>query len=172
METKYNYFLIRNSVWKCHLQNDSHIISVRTCKQKRPFNVFPVCGLSLSYCLHIMGTLRPTQNSNLFADNCYFLVWKLVMVTSSNESNFRVNGPLCGEFTDHRWIPLTKANDAELWCFPWSAPEPTVEQTMETLVIWDTTALIMTSLQCVFCFQFQWHISSRVQLTIKHHCFR
>ena len=25
-------------------------------------------------------------------------------------------GPLCGEFTGHRWIPLTKASDAELWC--------------------------------------------------------
>ena len=25
--------------------------------------------------------------------------------------------PLCGEFTGHRWIPSTKANDAELWCF-------------------------------------------------------
>ena len=31
-------------------------------------------------------------------------------------------GPLWGEFTGHRWIPLTKASDAELWCFLWSAP--------------------------------------------------
>ena len=31
--------------------------------------------------------------------------------------------PLCGEFTGHRWIPLTKASDAEIWCFLWSAPE-------------------------------------------------
>ena len=30
---------------------------------------------------------------------------------------FRVTGPLCGEFTGHRWIPLTKASDAELWFF-------------------------------------------------------
>ena len=29
-----------------------------------------------------------------------------VMMTSSNF--FRVTGPLCGEFTGHRWIPLTK----------------------------------------------------------------
>ena len=27
----------------------------------------------------------------------------------------------------HRSIPLTKASDAELWCFLWSAPEQTVE---------------------------------------------
>ena len=24
--------------------------------------------------------------------------------------------------TGHRWIPLTKASDADLWCFLWSAP--------------------------------------------------
>ena len=29
------------------------------------------------------------------------------------------------EFTGHRWIPLTAASDAELWCFLWS--EQTVE---------------------------------------------
>ena len=28
--------------------------------------------------------------------------------------------PLCGEFTGHRWIPLTNPSDAELWCFLWS----------------------------------------------------
>ena len=26
-----------------------------------------------------------------------------------------------------RWIPRTKASDAELWCFLWSAPEYTIE---------------------------------------------
>ena len=36
---------------------------------------------------------------------------------------FRVTGHLCREFTGHRWIPLTKASDAELWCFLWSALE-------------------------------------------------
>ena len=36
------------------------------------------------------------------------------MMTSSNGNIFRVTGPLCGEFTGRRWIPLTKASDAEL----------------------------------------------------------
>ena len=36
------------------------------------------------------------------------------MMTSSNGNIFCVTGPLCGEFTGHRWIPLTKASDAEL----------------------------------------------------------
>ena len=37
-----------------------------------------------------------------------------IMMTSSNGNIFRVTGPLRGEFTGHRWIPHTKANDAEL----------------------------------------------------------
>ena len=43
------------------------------------------------------------------------------MMTSSNGNIFHVAGPLYGEFTGHRWIPCTKASDAELWCFLWSA---------------------------------------------------
>ena len=45
-----------------------------------------------------------------------------------------------------RWIPLTKASDADIWCLLWSAPDPTVKQTIETPVIWDAIAHIMTSL--------------------------
>ena len=51
----------------------------------------------------------------------------LFMMTSSNGNIFCITGPLCGEFTSHWWIPLTKASDAELWCFLWSAPEQTIE---------------------------------------------
>ena len=40
-----------------------------------------------------------------------------LMMTSSNGNIFRVTGRLCGEFTGDRWIPLTTASDAELWCF-------------------------------------------------------
>ena len=36
------------------------------------------------------------------------------MMTSSDGYIFRVTGISCGEFTGHRWIPLTKASDAEL----------------------------------------------------------
>ena len=39
------------------------------------------------------------------------------MMTSSNGSIFRVTGHLCREFTGHRWIPHTKASDAEFWYF-------------------------------------------------------
>ena len=43
------------------------------------------------------------------------------MMRSSNENIFRITGPLCREFTGHRWFPLTKASNTELWCFLWSA---------------------------------------------------
>ena len=37
------------------------------------------------------------------------------MMTSSNGNIFHLTGLLCGEFTGHRWIPCTRASDAELW---------------------------------------------------------
>ena len=69
------------------------------------------------------------------------------MMTSSSGNVFRVTGPLWGESTGDRWIPLTKASDADLWCFLWCAPEQVVEQTNESPVIWDAIALNVTSLQ-------------------------
>ena len=53
------------------------------------------------------------------------------MMTSSNGSIFRVTGPLCGEFTGPRWIPHTKASDAELWCFLWSTPNKRLSKQMQ-----------------------------------------
>ena len=43
------------------------------------------------------------------------LMLPISMMTSSNGNIFRVTGPLRGEFTGTRWIPRTKASDAELW---------------------------------------------------------
>ena len=39
------------------------------------------------------------------------------MMTASNENIFSVTGPLSGDFMGHQRIPLTKASDAEHWCF-------------------------------------------------------
>ena len=47
----------------------------------------------------------------------YLTPWMLFMMTSSNGNMFRVTGHLCGEFTGLRWIPHTKASDAELYVF-------------------------------------------------------
>ena len=43
----------------------------------------------------------------------------MINMMETNGNIFRVTGPLCGEFNGHRWIPHTKASDAELWCFLW-----------------------------------------------------
>ena len=61
-------------------------------------------------------------------------------------TSFSLFDTLWGKSAGNWWIPLTKASDVELWCFLWYAPEQTVEQTIETPVIWDAIALIMTSL--------------------------
>ena len=53
------------------------------------------------------------------------------MITSLNGNIFRVTGTLWG-ITGHRWIPLTKAIDTELWCFLWSAPKQTRRWWFET----------------------------------------
>ena len=53
-----------------------------------------------------------------------------------------VTGPLWEESTGHWWIPLTKASDAELWCFLWCAPE----QTWDLPVIW--AAMLFMWLHC------------------------
>ena len=42
------------------------------------------------------------------------------------ETCFRITGPLCGEFTGHRWISFTKASDAGLWYFHWYVHEKNV----------------------------------------------
>ena len=41
-----------------------------------------------------------------------------LMKTSSNGNMLRVTGPLWGESTGHRRIPLTTVSDAELWSAP------------------------------------------------------
>ena len=104
-----------------------------------------VCKRLYGRKLNFQHTLSPERansaNVSIFTSDVV-----ITMMTSSNENIFRVTGPLWGESTGHRWIPLTKASEAELWCFLWSAPEQTVEQTIETPVNWDAIALIMTSL--------------------------
>ena len=63
---------------------------------------------------------------------CHWSNSALRQILGNNEQNvcthddvikwiFRVTGHLCGEFIGTRWIPHTKASDAELWCFLWSA---------------------------------------------------
>ena len=52
---------------------------------------------------------------------CFVVLHCDYMMTSSNGNSFSVTGPLWEEFSGYWWIPITKAGDAELWCFLWSA---------------------------------------------------
>ena len=75
-----------------------------------------------------------------------FLWW------SSNGNIFLVTGPLWGETTGHRWIPLTKASVAEFWCFVWCSPEQMVAQTVDMPLICD--AMVPT---CIVT-SFKWRV--------------
>ena len=95
--------------------------------------VWPKCKfLLISRTEPLIKTSRPEKHIRLKEfSNLRSVKWliacltpcSLFMMTSSNGNIFRVTGPLCKEFTRHRWISLTKASDAKLWCFLWSAPE-------------------------------------------------
>ena len=50
------------------------------------------------------------------------------------------NSLVTGEFPAQMLVSRSK------WDCLWTAPEPTVEQTIKTLVIWDAIALIIPSL--------------------------
>ena len=79
---------------------------------------------------------RASNAENVSIWWCHHVIFKWVagtMITSSNGSIFHITDPLCGKFTDHWWTPLTRASDAELWCFLWSAPEQSIEKTTEPL---------------------------------------
>ena len=87
------------------------------------------CSYYCSLCQNPLWIPRAIRNSALKLYHILYLALTSVaqprhpMMTSSNVNIFRVTGPLCMEFTGHRWIPLTKASDGELWCFLWSASE-------------------------------------------------
>ena len=94
---------------------------------------------------HVSKSLNTTYYivtcHRLFISGAYSLVVYIVM-TSSYGNISRVNGPLRGKTTGHRWIPLKKTSDSELWCFLWSAPYQTMEQTIDTPVIWDSNVML------------------------------
>ena len=131
--------ITKRTIWNSCLTLDSimdtHLIDF---KQIIMPHVYDIC-----YSVTPNGPVC-TKNVLLKRHDCTFNI--RFKIASSNGNIFRVTGPLCGEFTGHRWIPLTKVSDAGLWCFLWFAPEQTAEQTIETLVTWGAIMFIMTSL--------------------------
>ena len=110
-----------HSKWSCHSIQDD-IIKWKHFPCYWPF----VQGIHRSpvnsphkgqWCGALIFSLICTVNKQLSKQSWGWSWWRHQMKTF-----FRVTGPLCREFTGHRWFPLTKASDAELWCFVWSAP--------------------------------------------------
>ena len=115
-ESKFYHFHSRKCIWKFQWNLNQHSIIFI------PENAFEnvVCQM-----VAILSKGRWVECSwreiACTARERFMLI--LAMMTSLNGNIFRVTGPLCGEFTGPRWIPRTKASDAELWCFLWSTPE-------------------------------------------------
>ena len=76
---------------------------VQTWKHFLHYWLLPADGLALVRCQDICR-----GGAAEISGPVYIGVVMGYMMTSSNGSFFRITGPLCGEFTGHRWIPLTK----------------------------------------------------------------
>ena len=75
--------------------------------------VMQIVGVCLhSKCREVLRDLTDFEYCRLVAN----IHRSHYMLTSSNGNIFLVTTHLCGEFTGHRWISLTKVSDAELWC--------------------------------------------------------
>ena len=93
-----------------------------------------VCGKYLHTEIGSVNYILCWMWTNLHVDwDCCYITRRQKLKTNSamplyhddiiKWNTFHITGPLCGVFTGHCWIPLTKASDAELWCFLWSVPE-------------------------------------------------
>ena len=92
-------------------------------------NQFSLIEATAFYCHFITHVIPPLPTLHNLRDPTNQFIAYLSMLYCNHQhddvvkwKHFRVTGPTCGEFTGDRWIPLTKASDAELWCCPWSAP--------------------------------------------------
>ena len=72
-----------------------------------------------SMCFNTITTLRSCKDDG-YRELVYEFRCRLLLKQHDDVikwKQFRVTVLLCGEFTSHRWIPRTRASDAELWCF-------------------------------------------------------
>ena len=132
-----SYFYLHGSPFPafCHAVFKTKIQSPQYCfHSKEQFHMHQISSATRTskqqICTHIY---RCVMNTCWLIWQAIDVVWRMdmqekwwlssCMMTSSNWNVFRVTGHLCREFTGPRWIPRTKASDAELWCFLWSASE-------------------------------------------------
>ena len=76
--------------------------------------------------MHILLVKNNIRNKNTTKKGADFLI-----MTSSNATIFRVNGPMWGK----NRMACPKASNTELWCFLWCVPAQMAERTVEMLVI-------------------------------------
>ena len=118
-------FIIFGDLSKIVFPNEPMICwkKLLTSQVLRHLKILDISGMIICY--------RSTQM--YYLHQCWLLDMVHFMMTSWNINIFRVTDPLWRESVGHRWIPLIKASDVELWRFLWSAPEQTVEKTIATL---------------------------------------
>ena len=69
--------------------------------------------------------LRWTFSPDILSDFClttWYIKLKYNVWWRHQMETFSALLVICSRNSRHRWIPRTKASDAELWCFLWSAP--------------------------------------------------
>ena len=119
-------------IWYCIQHNNGNIQTKFIPKRQFIYHPRASCGMSVvMYSIENCGEKSKVLGIKRFlwylifaarSNILYPTTYLCYMITSSNRNTFHVTGPLCGDFTGHRWISLTKVSDAELWCFLWSAP--------------------------------------------------
>ena len=94
--------------WPCFVDNKY------VSEEKRPFKFHQILSQRFQLDTPAIDFLLHTIWSST-AIEAHFT--RNIMMTSSNGNILCVTAPSSGESTGHRWILLTKASDAELWCF-------------------------------------------------------
>ena len=130
--------------WRCSIKvTPTLALSVQNCSQASLYHHqfpqiyhhrYPFHNLVINHCINKPPPVVKTENqqemcrslksqSHISPDMLAEVVVVIskrqtfyCMMTSLNWNIFRVTGHLCGEFTCHRLIPLTKASDAEMFC--------------------------------------------------------
>ena len=92
-------------------------------------SIIPYCSVPVTPWRPVIVPEASRQRQQLEPElRCYSQV---SMMTSSHGRAFLITGPLWGESTGHRWIPLTK----DQWCgslvFLWCQSQQAVEQAVE-----------------------------------------
>ena len=121
---QYNDFHSRNCIIESRLRSGGHVVHVSICW------INSAAWFSL-LCLRLLICTGDKQKSNTYTKENGVRIWAANQWCVHHDDvikwkHFPCYWSFVGDFTGHRWIPLTKASDAELWSFLWSAPE-TVE---------------------------------------------